>query len=147
MSDENLEKRACVRFRIPGATVKYKREKRFLRSSDYVAEFCPVLDLSRGGIRFLAQEMIKFDSLVELKVSIPGETSPLVLKGIVRWYSPNPGQSYKYQMGVQFLPYGDSKDHNYPGALTKIIALEQKFLDETSLLDAPPGGDKEEFSI
>jgi hypothetical protein len=147
MSDENLEKRACVRFRIPGATIKYKREKRFLRSSDYVAEFCPVLDLSRGGVRFLAQEMIKFDSLIELKVSIPGETSPLVLRGIVRWYSPNPGQSYKYQMGVQFLPYGGSKDHNYPGALTKIIALEQKFLDETSILDAPPGGDKEEFSI
>jgi hypothetical protein len=140
MADESLEKRTCIRFRIPGATVKYRHE-------DGIAEFCPVLDVSRGGISFLAQEMLKYESLVEMKISIPGETSPLILKGLVRWYSPNPGKSYKYQIGVQFLPYGESKDHNYPGALTKIIALEQKFLDETTVMDAPAGEKKEESSI
>jgi Tfp pilus assembly protein PilZ len=147
MPDENLEKRTCIRFRIPGATIKYKAEKKFLRKHDYIAEFCPVLDLSRGGIRFLAQELLKFESRVELKISIPGETSPLVIKGVVRWYSPNSGKSYKYQIGVQFLPYGESSDHNYPGVLTKVIALEQRFLDETSIMDAPADGKKEEFSI
>jgi len=147
MADEDLEKRTCLRFRIPGATIKYRRERRFLTRHEYIAEFCPVLDISRGGIRFLAQELLKFESLVEMKISIPGETSPLVLKGIVRWHSPNPGKSYRYQIGVQFLPYGESKNHNYPGALTKIIALEQKFLDETTMADAPPGEKKEEFSI
>jgi hypothetical protein len=147
MPEENLEKRTCIRFRIPGATIKYRREKKFLRKHAYIAEFCPVLDISRGGIRFLAQEMLKVESQVELKISIPGETSPLILKGLVRWYSPNPGKSYKYQIGVQFLPYGEAKNHNYPGALTKIIALEQKFLDETTIMDAAPGDKKEEFSI
>jgi hypothetical protein len=147
MADENLEKRTCIRFRIPGATVKYKAEKKFLRKHDYIAEFCPVLDISRGGIRFLAQELLKFESRVEMKISIPGETSPLIVKGIVRWYSPNPGKSYKYQIGIQFLPYGESGNHNYPGVLTKIIALEQKFLDESSMMDAPTDGKKEEFSI
>jgi hypothetical protein len=147
MADESLEKRTCIRFRIPGATVKYRHEEKFLKKYDGIAEFCPVLDVSRGGISFLAQEMLKYESLVEMKISIPGETSPLILKGLVRWYSPNPGKSYKYQIGVQFLPYGESKDHNYPGALTKIIALEQKFLDETTVMDAPAGEKKEESSI
>jgi hypothetical protein len=147
MADESLEKRTCIRFRIPGATVKYRHEEKFLKKYDDIAEFCPVLDVSRGGISFLAQEMLKYESLVEMKISIPGETSPLILKGLVRWYSPNPGKSYKYQIGVQFLPYGESKDHNYPGALTKIIALEQKFLDETTVMDAPAGEKKEESSI
>jgi len=147
MAEENLEKRTCIRFRIPGATIKYRREKKFLRKHAYRAEFCPILDISRGGIRFLAQEMLKYESLVEMRISVPGETSPLVLKGFVRWYSPNQGKSYNYQIGVQFLPYGVSKSLNYPGMLTKIIALEQKFLDETTILDAAPGDEKEEFSI
>jgi len=147
MTDENLEKRTCLRFRIPGATVKYKSEKKFLKKHDYIAAFCPLLDLSRGGIRFLAQELLKFESHVEMKISIPGEASPLVIKGLVRWYSPNAGKSYKYQIGVQFLPYGESANHNYPGALTKIIALEQKFLDESSPMDDLADGNKEEFSI
>ena len=147
MSDESLQKRACLRFRIPGATVKYKSQKKFLKNNDYIADFCPILDISRGGIRFLAQEMLKFGSHIEMKISIPGETSPLVIKGVVRWYSPNAGKSYKYQIGIQFLPYGESADRNYPGALTKIVALEQKFLDESSPMDDLADGKKEEFSI
>ncbi|MFO7865895.1 MAG: PilZ domain-containing protein [Candidatus Aminicenantes bacterium] len=133
MSDKGgVEKRSCVRFKIPGATVSYKTEKFFsaAQNQDYGEEFSPLLDISRGGILFICQQKLKPDSRLYLKISIPGERFPLKLKGIIRRVTPNPGKSYKYQIGIQFLPYGEKKDQNYLGNLVKIISLEQKFASE-----------------
>ena len=48
MSEEGYERRSCVRFKIPGATVDYQR-KTILPLPGYIEEFCPLLDISRGG--------------------------------------------------------------------------------------------------
>jgi Tfp pilus assembly protein PilZ len=127
MEYAGIERRTCIRFEIPGATLSYKKDKALLPETKYGEEFCPILDISRGGLRFLTQENIKINSNVTLKISLPGERVPLVMKGQVRWAAINAGKSYKYQVGVQFNPYGEKKGQNYPGALVKIIALEQKF--------------------
>jgi len=127
MNFKGIERRTCLLFEIPGATVSHKTKKFFPSKDKYGEEFCPVLDISRGGLRFLSQVPSKIYKNLILKVSIPGERIPLVLKGQVRWVSPNAGKSYKYQIGVQFNPYGEKKRQNYPGTLVKIIALEQKF--------------------
>jgi hypothetical protein len=129
MSDKGIERRLCQRFKIPGATVSYQRERRLFPAKGFEQEFCPVLDISRGGVRFLTQKPLKFKARIVLHVSIPGERIPLTLSGHVRWSSFNPGKSYKYQAGVQFNAYGEKKGQNYPGALVKIIALEQKFIE------------------
>ncbi|MGB8952955.1 MAG: PilZ domain-containing protein [Candidatus Aminicenantales bacterium] len=144
MGEESIEKRECVRFKIPGATVTYKRDKTLLKK-DEMSEFCPVIDISRGGVRFLTHELIKFETKLLVEIHVPGEKIPLSLKGTVRWFSPNPSKSYKYQIGVQFHTYGEKKDQNYPGNLVKIIALEQKFMDESTAVDNE--SDKSEFSI
>lgn len=126
-----MEKRTCVRFKIPGATVNYKTEKLFPSPGEtYGEEFCPVLDLSRGGILFVCQEKLKPETKIHLKLSIPGERSALKLDGIIRRVTPNPGKSYKFQVGTQFFPYGEKKGQNYLGNLVKIISLEQKFSSE-----------------
>jgi hypothetical protein len=144
MGDKGIERRLCQRFKIPGATISYKKEKLFSSGASFDEEFCPVLDISRGGVRFLTQRLLKFKSKVLLQISIPGERIPLGLKGRVRWSTFNPGKSYKYQAGVQFNPYGEEKNQNYPGALVKIIALEQKFIEPEN----PDNADKtSEFSI
>ena len=122
-----IERRTCIRFEIPGATLSYKKDKALLPETKYGEEFCPILDISRGGLRYLTQENLKINMNVTLKISLPGERVPLVMKGQVRWVAINAGKSYKYQLGVQFNPYGEKKGQNYPGALVKIIALEQKF--------------------
>jgi Tfp pilus assembly protein PilZ len=127
MEYTGIERRTCIRFEIPGATLSYKKDKALLPEPKYGEEFCPILDISRGGLRFLTQENLKINSNVTLKISLPGERVPLVMKGQVRWAAINAGKSYKYQVGVQFNPYGEKKGQNYPGALVKIIALEQKF--------------------
>ncbi len=144
MSDKGMERRICQRFKIPGATISYKREHWLFSRRDFEQEFCPVLDISRGGVRFLTQKPMKYKVRVSLQIAIPGERVPLTLKGHVRWTSYNPGKSYKYQAGVQFNAYGDKKGQNYPGALVKIIALEQKFIEPG---EATNPDNKSEFSI
>jgi Tfp pilus assembly protein PilZ len=129
MGEKGIERRLCQRFKIPGATVSYRKEKLLLSKTKIDEEFCPVLDLSRGGVRFLTQKPLKFKSKVILQLSIPGERIPLDLKGRVRWSTFNAGKSYKYQAGVQFSPYGLEKKQNVPQTLTKIVVLEQKFLE------------------
>jgi Tfp pilus assembly protein PilZ len=144
MSDKGIERRLCQRFKIPGSTVSYRRERLFFKTTEFAEEFCPVLDISRGGVRFLTQKTLKFKSTVFLQIAVPGERIPLNLKGHVRWSSFNAGKSYKYQVGVQFHPYGEAKNQNYPGTLVKIIALEQKFIDPNDLDNV---GKNSEFSI
>lgn len=128
MSENNIERRTCLRFEIPGATISYKFDK-FIPSgsNNFTEEFCPILDISRGGLRFLSQKSYKINTKLLVKISVPGEQVPLQLKGRVRWAAANSGRSYKYQIGIQFNPYGEKKGQNYPGTLVKIIALEQKF--------------------
>lgn len=134
MGVKEVERRLCQRFKIPGATVSYRIAKLFSSKAGTDEQFCPVLDLSRGGIRFLTQKPLKFKSKVMIQLSIPGERVPIDLKGRVRWSTFNAGKSYKYQAGVQLNPYGLEKDHNVPQTLTRLVALESKFVDA----DAPP---------
>ncbi len=127
MDYEGIERRTCIRFEIPGATVSYKLKKPLLTKTSVGEEFCPAIDLSRGGLRFLSKEELKIGTPITMKISVPGERIPLDLIGHIRWVAPNIGMDYNYQIGAQFSPYGEKKGQNYPGSLVKIIALEQKF--------------------
>jgi hypothetical protein len=129
MGDKDVERRLCQRFSIPGATVSYRKERLFASKSGTDEEFCPVLDLSRGGVRFLTQKPQKFKTKIAQQLAIPGERVPIELKGRVRWSTFNAGKSYKYQAGVQFNPYGLEKDQNVPQSLNRIVALELKFVE------------------
>ena len=146
MSENEVERRTCLRFKIPGATVNYQRKSLFSKPG-FVEEFCPVLDISRGGVRFLTQKVIKPDTQVTLRISVPGERIPFSLKGVVKWSSPSEGKSYQFQVGVQFNPYGMDKDQNLPQTMVKIMALEQKFADKLKTDEEPSGPDKDEFQI
>jgi len=121
-----IERRTCRRFKIPGAVISYSLKKPLFSRKNYGEEFCPVLDLSRAGIRFQGQRLLDINSENVVRISIPGERVPLILKGQVRWQAFD-FEKYKYQAGVQFNPYGENKEENYPGLIAKIIELEHKF--------------------
>jgi len=146
MPENEIERRTCIRFKIPGATVNYQRKSLFPKPG-FAEEFCPVLDISRGGVRFLTQKVLKPDTEVTLRISVPGERIPFSLKGIVKWSSPSEGKSYQFQVGVQFNPYGMDKDQNLPQTMVKIMALEQKFAEKPKTGEEPSGPDKDEFQI
>jgi Tfp pilus assembly protein PilZ len=146
MGENDIERRTCIRFKIPGATVNYQR-KSLLPKPSFMEEFCPVMDISRGGIRFLTQKVVKPDTEVTLRISVPGERIPFTMKGIVKWSAPSEGKSYQFQVGVQFHAYGMDKDQNLPQTMVKIMALEQKFADKVKAGEEPSGSDKDEFQI
>jgi Tfp pilus assembly protein PilZ len=126
VTDKELEKRACERFVIQGAVVYWKRAG-LVFSGNFTEDYYPVFDISRGGLRFLNHETIKLGTGVELKIVLPGESEALLARGRVAWTSLHPGKSYKYQVGIQFAPFGGQKGQNTHEALSRIIALEERF--------------------
>ena len=117
---EGIEKRQSRRFRIPGATARYKIKE----NSE---ELCSVIDISRVGLKLLGKNPIEIDSELIMDISIPGERLPLTFWGQVQWSSFDEKRN-KYVIGIGFNPYGEQRGQNYPGYLEKIFALEQNFL-------------------
>jgi hypothetical protein len=139
MPDQELERRICGRFPIPEAVLRYRISKSFFKRKSAHADPYLLIDLSRGGIRFGTHELLKLNHSIEIDLFIPGETLPLTIRGKVTWYSTYLGADYRYQIGVQFLPYGKKRDQNPPAILEKIIALEE------SWREAAPGPYEEAF--
>ncbi|MFC2160993.1 PilZ domain-containing protein [Acidobacteriota bacterium] len=121
------EKRSCTRFKIPGATLSYKKPGLFSTSPNYEDEYCPILDLSLGGLRFLTQKNLKVNSKLSMKVSYNDNEDSFYLSGKVQWTISNPGFSYKYQVGVLLNPYGEKEGLNSPEEYAKIKTLEWKY--------------------
>ena len=119
MEDNGIEQRTCIRFSIPGATISYQFK-------EHVEEFSPLVDISRGGLKFMGKKPPEIHAEVTLNLSIPGERVPLTMHGKVRWISYVEDKD-QYFIGVQFNPYGEKDKENYPGNMVKIIALEQKY--------------------
>ncbi len=130
-----IDRRANKRIKIEGATVTYKEGRFFFSKKQYVEEFYPVVEISRGGVRFLGKKLFTISSKVSIKISLPEESSPFILTGKVRWTSLNPAMSYKYQIGIQFDPFAWKKGCNHPEILEKIMKLEQKFIANKKSVD------------
>ncbi|MFQ5976074.1 MAG: PilZ domain-containing protein [Candidatus Hydrothermarchaeales archaeon] len=128
MKYKGIDRRAYKRVKVKGATVTYKEGRFFFSKKQYVEEFYPVVEISRGGVRIMGKKLFTIASKISLKISIPDEPSPLILKGRIRWTSLNPAMDYKYQIGIQFDPFGIKKGCNHPEILEKIMRLEEKFL-------------------
>ena len=128
MEYKGIDRRAYKRIKIRGATVTYKEGRFFFSKKQYVEEQYPVVEISRGGIRLLGHKSFTTVGKISLKIFIPAENSPIILKGRVRWTSLNPTMIYKCQIGIKFDPFGMKKEHNHPEILNRIIEIEKKFL-------------------
>jgi len=123
------EKRACPRFGIPGALIEYGKLKAFGRQSVSLEKACPVVDLSRGGVRFLTRESPHLGAKLFIELALPGEGKPLLFHGTVRWMAEYSGDKFHYSVGIQFHPYGQGKRFNAPENLNRLSHLENKFLN------------------
>lgn len=124
---ERPERRACERFVIPWATASYKVEG-FISSGHFTEDLFPVVDISRGGLRLLTNSLLKVEARVTLMILIPGDAVALDLRGKVNWVAPNLEKSFKYQVGIQFAPYGENKGENSLEVFKRLKAIEERFL-------------------
>lgn len=128
--EKSKERRVCRRFKVPGATVSYTLNIASSPPSEkdetWEEEFCPVEDISCGGIKYVGKKILAINSDIFIKIFIPGERTPLLFLGEIRWLSTEENRDV-CQVGVQFKPYGEGEGKNYPGLVVKLMELEHKF--------------------
>ena len=122
-----MERRECERFQPVGASLRYKKKGLF-SDGEYTEDFSPILELSIGGVRFVAQDKTKVGTKVSVQVLDPNGEVLLTNKGEVAWIAHNPSRSYRYQVGIQFFPYGTKRGHNPIESLERIAELETRFV-------------------
>jgi hypothetical protein len=115
-----MERRSCERFTVPGATIDWVSEA----DAELSGTECPLADLSRGGMRFMAARPPREGTSLRLVLKVPGEAEPLVLRGSVAWSLVSSGQLH--QVAVAFSPYGAGG--NDASVLKRIVGIETRFL-------------------
>lgn len=120
-----IERRACRRFTVQGATISYKVLGFFRRDRPFSDAAYPVADLSKGGLSFLTDKPLREGTRVTLLLHLPGEKAPLNIEGSVVHAIPGSGMSYKYRIGIRFSPFGSGKGNNSPEALKKLDEIEK----------------------
>ena len=128
------EKRECKRFRVPDATLVYKVDKFLFSDKAYSERAYPIIDLSKGGLRFMCDRSFRKNTKLSMKISIPGEKAPMTLKGRVIWCMFSPVMGNKYQIGIQLETYGKGKHMNDPRNLEKISDLEKEYLGKEEII-------------
>lgn len=113
-----------MRFNIMGTTLYYRKKPLLWGQGKFTRDYYPVLDISRGGLKFLSNHKISAGSDLTLRINFPGIDNPKEVKAVLRWVSRNREESYRYQNGVSFNAYGNGKKENPVEILNFIKALE-----------------------
>jgi hypothetical protein len=116
-----IERRACVRFQVPGALVDWEAASR----RGVFGGGSRLGDLSRGGLRLLTPEPPAVGDRLLLVLRVAG-ADPLEVQGTVVRRSLTTGQIH--EVGVSFAPYGLGLGDNPPRVLDALAALEGLFL-------------------
>ena len=95
-------------------------------TSDYPEEYFPVLNLSRGGAKFVCHSRLKVGMEMQALFDIPSLAGPLEILCTVRWVARNREESYYYQAGVSFKAYGPRKSENPPEVLDTLKKIENE---------------------
>jgi hypothetical protein len=141
MSHERLEKRECVRFEIPGATVCIRKAGLTGRLFGF-SKPLDLMNLSKGGVGFESDTLLKMDQKILLQLHVQGE--PLLhLRGTVRWQASTSNSKKRMMTGVQFLPFGGSSRANSRQVLEVLHRLEEKYAQEALSRFPPKASGKE----
>lgn len=121
-----MKKRQCKRFNVPGTTLSYRKRRNFFRPGRYTEDFFPVLNLSRGGAKFVCHDRLKAGSEISAIFDIPPLENRVEILCTVRWVARNPEESYPYQVGISFQAYGGGKNENPPETLDTLKKIEKE---------------------
>ena len=119
------ERRAFGRFDIPGASLSYK-ETAFLRKG-LVEEFCPIQNLSRGGLKMLCRQPIWPGRKLSLSLNFAEDDLVLEWSGRVAWIYPVRDADFAFSAGVQFDPFEEQQNPRAAAVLAGFEALEKKY--------------------
>jgi len=117
-----VEQRLFPRRHFPEIKAYVKRANKFLPVSKFSGPW-PVKNISRCGVCLVCQKPVEIGETLIVKIIIPGQTH-MLLKGHVIWCS-NGSDTYQYDAGVRFFPFGTLKNHNPISALEYLRSLSE----------------------
>lgn len=124
---QNIDKRKCYRFEVPGGKVKYKKVKAF----DFHKGFsiaCRLINLSKGGVNFTYEEIIRKGKKLIVKLLIP-DYEPLELLAKVSRQSSS-RDDYYLTMRVVFMPFGTGTYMNPKEVLDVLRRLDAQYVKD-----------------
>ncbi len=116
--------RACRRWFVPTATVRYRIHRFWMRKSDYSSQ-CPLVDLSQSGLAFLDDQALESGRRLSLLLKSPSREKTVQLEGRVVYSVATGIAGYRYRIGIQFLPFAERNGCNSPKALEVLVELEK----------------------
>ena len=120
---QEIEKRSCRRFEIPGGKVKYKKSGLSGLFKGFTEAY-PVLDVSKGGLAFECEASFNWGEKITVQLLVP-EILPLTLRSIVRRQGES-SDGYSVIV-VEFMPFGPRKGWNTHEALEELRGLEARY--------------------
>lgn len=99
-----FERRTKKRFPAEKCVVEYTKASLFSFLKKAPASTYPLINLSEGGLQFLAGDALARGTTIDMTVKVPGYVEPIATKGKVSWSKKIP-QGY-YRVGVEFTKIG-----------------------------------------
>lgn len=117
MADETVrpERRVRTRFNIQGASVHFKKTV----AGTATRYACPLIDIGRGGLEFVAPIAIEPEERIVVAVSLPKKSNYLKLVSLCRWCNRIEGTD-AFRVGLSFDRYGT-------GIEKRLTSLEMQF--------------------
>jgi hypothetical protein len=115
--------RARRRLIMPKTTVRYRLPGFWRRKSEF-SNRCPLIDVSKDGLAFLADHGPRPQKRISLILKFPGEEA-LQVHGCVVYAVATGIIGYRYRIGVKFLPFADKRGCNSLKSLDVLAKLEE----------------------
>ena len=126
MQEVRKERRAYERYTIDTAEVVYL-EGRNIKILKRYTHPLPLKDISQSGIRFEVGQYLGPGSMMDLIISAPSKQK-IEIRGNVIWITKNNSDN-RYEVGVQFLPFGESRFYNSFKAKQQLEELIKPYLN------------------
>jgi AraC-like DNA-binding protein len=127
MGAPNEKTRIRQRFIIPRTTLKYETHSLWIRKPGFSSP-CPLVDLSREGLSFLADYAPKPGKWVSLLLKFPGREATRRVEGRVVYAVATGIAGYRYRVGIKFLPFAERRGCNTPKVFDVLVEFEKTFL-------------------
>ncbi len=95
------DRRKNSRFRVRNCVVRYA-ETDFRAFRDEFADEHQLLDLSLGGMKFVASDRLPMTGQMQISLHVPAYEQPLSISGTVAWCRAVPKQDGLWLVGISF---------------------------------------------
>ncbi len=91
-------------------------------------------DIGGHGLKFKIPERLTKNTELNLKISLPDDSNPIIVKGLVMWSKKTPEKQNIYEIGIKFRKMNYQDRQKYVKYICSNILL--KYLDNTGKIKA-----------